>query len=388
MRQSGVGLGLAVVSAATFGSSGPFASALLRTGWSPGSAVLIRIGLAALALTVPALLALRGRWNLLRRDAVPTLAYGLAAVGVAQLCFFMALEHLSVAVALLLEYSGTLLVVLWMWLRHHERPRRLTVGGGALALVGLAFVLDLTGDQRVDLTGVLWGLGAAVGLAAYFLLSASERTEGQALPAIAMAWAGMVVAALSLAAAGVIGVLPLHATTNDVAFRSVQLNWIIPVIGLGLVAGATAYSTGILAARRLGARLASFVGLTEVLAAALFAWALLGQRPGLLQAVGGLLVLAGIALVRADDRVPESSSVELPVLEAEHATSDQPATDVGCNNAATSGQRRRRSARALGRRLHKSSRGHDPDHRARGHDADRPGRGAGVDPDAVPTACR
>ena len=75
----------------------------------------------------------------------------------------------------------------------------------------------------------------------------------------------------------------------------------MPVLGLALVAAAVAYPAGIAAARRLGARVASFVGLAEVLFAVLFAWLLLDQRPSLLQGVGGVVVLVGIALVRADE---------------------------------------------------------------------------------------
>ena len=51
----------------------------------------------------------------------------------------------------------------------------------------------------------------------------------------------------------------------------------MPVLGLALVAAAVAYVTGVLGARLLGAKIASFVGLTEVLFAVLFAWLLLGQ---------------------------------------------------------------------------------------------------------------
>jgi drug/metabolite transporter (DMT)-like permease len=78
----------------------------------------------------------------------------------------------------------------------------------------------------------------------------------------------------------------------------------VPILGLSLVAAVIAYTSGIGAARLLGARLASFVGLAEVLFAVIFAWLLLGQRPSVLQGLGGLVVLAGIALVRADDREP------------------------------------------------------------------------------------
>jgi len=186
-RGAGLGLGLAVLASATFGTSGSFASSLMASGWSPGAAVTVRIGLAALALTVPAVLSMRGRWGLLRANLPAIAAYGLVAVAGCQLFYFNAVEHLSVSVALLLEYSGTVLVVLWMWLVHGHTPRRRTVLGGALAIAGLVLVLDLTGTQRVDLVGVLWGFGAATGLAVFFVVSA--RTS-ESLPPVAMAWAG------------------------------------------------------------------------------------------------------------------------------------------------------------------------------------------------------
>ncbi len=312
MRASSVGLGLAVLSATTFGTSGSFAASLMAAGWSPGAAVTVRIAVAALILTGPALVQLRGRWALVRRNLPVILAYGLLAVAGAQLFFFNAVEHLSVGVALLLEYSGTLLVVAWAWLRHGQRPGRLTVLGAASAIAGLVLVLDLTGAQRVDGVGVLWGLGAATGLAFYFVLS-SRADDG--LPPIAMAWAGMTVAAGTLLVAGIVGVVPLRASTADADFNGHHTNWLVPVAGLSVVAAVIAYTAGIGAARRLGARLASFIGLAEVLAAVLFAWLLLGQRPSLLQGIGGVVVLAGIALVRGDDGEPLATSdpvVEFP----------------------------------------------------------------------------
>src|SRR5881398_2760374 len=161
------GLALALLSAATFGTSGAFASSLIATGWTPGAAVSVRVGIAAIVLTVPALIQLRGLRPPIGRSSRMVASYGLVAVGGAQLCYFNAVQHLSVAVALLLEYSGVLLVVGWMWLRHAHRPRRLTMGGTVVAIAGLGLVLDLLGNHHVDGIGVLWALGAAVGLATY-----------------------------------------------------------------------------------------------------------------------------------------------------------------------------------------------------------------------------
>jgi drug/metabolite transporter (DMT)-like permease len=310
---AGAGLSLAVLSAATFGTSGTFAASLIGAGWSPAAAVCARIAVAALVLTVPALLQLRGRWAALRRNAAGVAAYGLIAVAGCQLFYFNAVARMPVGVALLLEYLGAVLVVGWLWLRHGQRPRRLTVIGAATAITGLVLVLNLTGSARINLVGVAWGLLAAVGLAIYFLLSAglgSARTSAgragrgagaEALPPIVMAWAGMCVGAVTLGLIGWTGLLPMTATTQQVDFLGHRVSWLVPVLGLSLVAAVISYVAGIGAARQLGAKLASFIGMSEVLFAVLFAWLLLGQLPTALQFLGGAFILAGVTLVRLDE---------------------------------------------------------------------------------------
>ncbi len=297
--RGGAGLTLAVLSAATFGTSGTFGASLISAGWSPAAAVTARIAVAAAILTVPALLQLRGRWILLRRGAGPAAAYGLIAMAGCQLCYFSAIQRMPVGVALLLEYLGVVLVVGWLWLRHGQRPRRLTTIGGAAAIIGLILVLNLAGSAHISLAGVIWGLLAAVGLAAYFLLSAAEQAEP--LPPIVMAWAGLCTGAAALAALGWLGMLRISYRAGDVVFLGHQVSWIVPVLGLSLVAAVISYAAGIGAARRLGAKVASFIGLAEVLFAIGFAWLLLGQLPSPVQFLGGAFILAGVTLVRMDE---------------------------------------------------------------------------------------
>ncbi len=298
-----MGLALAVLSAATFGTAGTFASSLIDAGWSPAAAVIIRVAVAALVLTIPALLQLRGRWVLLRRGAARTVAFGLVAVAGAQLFYFNAIQRIPVGVALLLEYLGVVLVVGWLWLRHGQRPRRLTLIGAVTAIAGLAMVLDLAGPVRLDPVGVLWALLAAVGLATYFLLSASDE---EPLPPMVMAWAGMCVGTTVLAALGWIGVLSITVTAGPVDFLHHQVSWVVPVLGLSLLAAVVSYVAGIGATRRLGAKLASFIGMAEVLFAVLFAWLLLGQLPSAIQFLGGAFILVGVTLVRADELRPRA----------------------------------------------------------------------------------
>lgn len=297
-RAGPAGLLLALTSAAAFGSSGVFATGLIGSGWSPGAAVTARVGVGALVLTVPALLALRGRWSLLRSNLRLVLAVGLFAVAGCQLAYFLAVERVSVGVAVLLQYSGVVVVVLWTWLRHGQRPSAVTAAGVVGAVVGLLLVLDLLGGARVDPLGVTWGLLSAVGLAVYYLVSA--RSDG-ALPPLVTAWGGLAVGATVLGAAALVGLVPWRSGTADVELAGRTLSWVVPVLGLSLVAAALSYAAGIAAIRRLGSRLASFVGLTEVLFAVLLAALALGQVPGPAQLVGGLVVLAGIVAVRVGE---------------------------------------------------------------------------------------
>ena len=175
-RSAGVAIGL--LSAMCFGTSGTFGSALIGAGWSPAGAVLARVLVAALALTVPAVLALRGRWGVLRRSAWQVTVYGLVGVAACQICYFNAIARMPVGISIMLEYLGIVLIVGWLWVRHGQRPRPLTIGGGVAALGGLALMLNLTGSGGVSLIGVLFALAAAVSMAVYFFQSAATAGAG------------------------------------------------------------------------------------------------------------------------------------------------------------------------------------------------------------------
>lgn len=296
----GPGLAFALVSAASFGLAGALARGPLDTGWTPGATVLVRVGLAALVVLPLGLTALRGRWWLVRSNARLIVLYGLLAVAGAQFCYFSAVQYMQVAPALMIEYTAPAAIVAWLWLRHGQRPSPMTLVGALVAAVGLLLVLDVVSGAELSVPGVLWALGAMVGLAAYFLISADTDTG---LPPLALAAGGLVVGTVVLGVAGLVGLLPMSASTADPSYRGHEVAWWLPLLLLGLVTAGLAYTTGIEAGRRLGSRLASFVGLTEVLAAVVFAWLLLGELPRGVQLLGGALVLAGVVGVKlGEDR--------------------------------------------------------------------------------------
>jgi drug/metabolite transporter (DMT)-like permease len=139
-------------------------------------------------------------------------------------------------------------------------------------------------------------------MAVYFFQSAQPGADGEeALPPVVLTWGGMVTGAAAIAVVGATGLIPLRFAAGDVSLANTRLSWLVPVLGVGLVAAAVAYVTGIGAARRLGAKLGSFVAMAEVLFAAGFAWVLLHQVPTGMQFLGGALILAGVVAVRLDE---------------------------------------------------------------------------------------
>ncbi len=293
------GLLFALASATSFGMAGPLAKGLLDTGWSAGAVVLVRLGVGAAVVSPMGLVALRGRWGLLRRNAATIVLYGGLAVAGAQFCYFEAVSHMQVGPALMIEFTAPAAVVVWLWLRHAQRPSPVTLLGAGLAALGLALVLDLFSGADLNAAGVLWALGAMLGAASYFLISADR---GNGLPPAVLAAGGLVVATAGVALLGAVGLLGMHATRTPTTYAGHAVAWWLPLVVLGLVTSALSYLTGIAAGRRLGSRVASFVGLLEVVAAVGFAWLLLGELPTAVQLVGGLVIMAGVVGVRLGER--------------------------------------------------------------------------------------
>lgn len=289
---------LAIAAAATFGTSGPFIKPLLEAGWSPAAAVSLRAAGGGLILLIPALLALRGRFRMLLLRWRTIVAYGLIGVIGSQVFYFAAIERLPVGIALLIEYTAPVLLVILAWARTRVPPPALTIVGSVVSIVGLILVVNPSGSAGVDFLGVAFALGAAVCAAGYFLLSARPSNG---LPPVVLVCGGLVVGAIVLSLVGAAGLVPFafsFAPIDLFGFEGVW--WVVPMGVVVLVATALAYFLGLVAAERLGSRMASFVGLLEVLFGILVAWWLLGEVPTGLQALGGAVIITGIVFVRME----------------------------------------------------------------------------------------
>lgn len=303
-KRPAYGVLVALTSAICFGTSGPLAKALIDSGWSSASVTVVRLGLGSLLLAVPLILLRRPLFENLRRAPVLVVAYGILGVAVVQLSFFNAVRYLDVPIALLCEYSGIILVVVYDRLIRRRRQSLLTGLGCVVALGGL-FLVILGGEGIGDINpiGLLWAIGAAIGLAAYFILATDDFTKsGTSVDPLALAAGGLMVGTVVIAIAGAIGVLPMSAATDSAVLAHTEVPWWLVALAVAGISTSLAYVTGVQAVRLLGATPASFIALVEVVASALFSWWLLGQTMAFAQLIGAAVLLAGLVAVNAGGR--------------------------------------------------------------------------------------
>ena len=320
-----IGIALGLAAGLAFGAGGAIVKPLLESGWSPGAAVLYRVTVAAVLLAVPGLIALRFDLRPLWRAKWTVLVYAVIAVAGVQLAFYTAIARIPVSTALLIEYLAPVALVALAWGRTRRVPQFVVLAGSVVAITGLVLVVGPAGGA-LDPFGVVIAAVAMLGVAVYYVIG--ERDD-LGVPPIALAATGLAIGAVVLGIAALTGLVPFEAAFTDVGFLGGTAPWWVPVLMVGAFSTAFAYVAGIQAIRMLGTRLSSFLGLSEVVFAAIVAWVLLGEAIGFVQAAGGLLILIGIVLVRFERRTPAPDATRreidvVPVPQAAGAGSGRP----------------------------------------------------------------
>ncbi|MDQ1546353.1 MAG: hypothetical protein QOH69_1257 [Actinomycetota bacterium] len=292
-----VGLVIAVVAAASFGTSGAFLKPLLESGWSPAAAVTFRALIGAVVLLPFTIVALRGRWAALWHARWRVLLMALIGVAATQLVYITAISLVPVSTAILIEYMAPLLLVAFAWARSRRVPKAVVLVGSGVALVGLVLVVGPNGHGGINIAGLIFACLGAVGCAVYYVIAA-KPSEG--LPPVALAGSGLVLGGLALGVVGLTGLVPFRMHFGTVDIFGGGAPWWVPLVLVGVIGTGLAYAASITASEVLGSRLSSFMGLLEVVFAALYAWLLLGEDLTIPQLIGGILILGGIALVRAE----------------------------------------------------------------------------------------
>lgn len=245
-----------------------------------------------LAIAVPVLGLLR--WRLQPRSAAPTdrrapvHALGLMLLAGIAFALDLALWHrsihlTSVANATLMSNLSPVFIALTLHFGFGDRhPLRFWIGL-ALALIGAGvLVADSFRISHETAIGDLLAVGTAVFYAIYQLLVSRSRRRYSALDV--MFYASLAGAMLLLPMALLSGERLLPTGPRDLLLL-LALGLVVHIGGQGLIAWAQAHVT---------ASFASVTLLVQPVAAAVFAWVLLGEGFGLQQTLGGIVILAGI----------------------------------------------------------------------------------------------
>ena len=283
------------------GSAAAFATLAIwgRLGFEVGlrSATLLqwRFGVAALVLAAAG--RLRGRLGV-RTRVLLLAAGGLYTLQTA--LYFAALERITAGTTALLLYLAPSFVVLYSWLLG-RRPTGRQLLAVAVATAGLMVIVGLPGEADRNVAGLFLAAGAGAAYAAYLL--AGELLFSGVKP--------LTITAHNAAGATVGFVLVDLVTVGRLDLPSATAQW-------GVVAGVVAVPTlaaipmVFAAIARIGAARTAIVSTLEPVFTALFAWLVLAEALRPVQALGGLLVLAGAVLAQRGARLRVEAAGVVP----------------------------------------------------------------------------
>lgn len=225
-----------------------------------------------------------------RRDLLLLFGTGLLfAVDLALWHWSMLLT--TVANATILGNFAVVFVSLGAWWLLRERLTRLFFVGLGITLFGGTVLAGESARVSLDgLTGDLVALSAAVFYAGYLLCVAALRARYSVV--YIMGWSSVVSA---------IVLLPLAAFTGEVLIATTLIGW-LALVGISLGSQVAGQSLVSYALAHLPASFSAVGLLVQPVAAAAFAWVLLGEALTPWTIAGGMLVLVGVVVARRGSR--------------------------------------------------------------------------------------
>lgn len=299
-RRPALGYAMVLTAATLWALNGTVSKVIIQSGGvTPERLTQVR-ATGAFLLLVAALLVWRRSTLSVSRRELPFLAvFGVCGLALVAWFYFVAIDRLEIAVALLIQYVAPVLVALYARYVLHEPVRRRIWAALALAIVGLSLLLQLWNGIELDTIGLLASVGAAVTFALYILM-ADEGLKRRSTSSLLTY--GFLFAALFWAIVQPWTSFPWHLVDDSVSLlgrlESIELPvWLL--MGWMVVLG-TIVPFGLLVAalRHIRPTRAGILAMFEPVAATVIAYAWLGEKLDPVQLVGAAVVLCGIVLAQ------------------------------------------------------------------------------------------
>ncbi len=298
-ERPGLGYLMVATAATLFALNGSVSKVVLGSGLSSLQLAQIRATGAALGLLLFLLLFARASLRVDRRELAFLALFGVVGVASVQWLYFVAIDHLPIGVALLIEFTAPLFVALFVRFVYRERIRSRIWAALTLCIVGLSIVVELWSGVGFDTIGMAAAFCGALALTAYMLMAERERRHRDP---VSLSFYGFGFAALFWALVQPVWQFPWKVLGDRVSLQGNLSDYTAPVwllVAFVVVVG-TMITFSLLtgALRHIPATRASIVATLEPVVATVVAWLWLGESFGAAQLVGGAIVLSGIILAQ------------------------------------------------------------------------------------------
>ena len=229
------------------------------------------------------------------------LLFGVVGVALVQAFYFVAIERMYVGIALLIEFTAPIWILLFLRLVLKKQVPTGLWYAIALAFTGLLMITQIWSGLSVDQIGLVAAFLDALALAGYFLIG---DLLGKTKSSGAIATWGFGVASLLLFFALPIWNFPFETLTNQMSllgrFEGFSLPGWVLVLWIVIMGTIAPYLFVISGLKLLSASTASIFGMIEPVLAGIFAWWWLSESLTGVQLIGCLVVIVGISIA---DRV-------------------------------------------------------------------------------------
>jgi drug/metabolite transporter (DMT)-like permease len=298
-REPVVGYLMVLAAAALFAVNGTVSKVALESGITPLRLTEARCTGAFVCLAALVLATRPWAMRTSRRELLFLACYGVGGVAFVQVAYFFAIERLPIGISLLIQYLAPVLVALWARFVMHEHVRRRVWTALALALVGLAIMVDVSSGISLDGLGVAFSLVAAVAFALSLLLA--EHAVGRRDPLSLLAF-GFFFATVFWTLMQPWWSFPFESLVRTVSLLGNLEGASLPAWSLVLwvvVLGTTVpFLLMVGSLRHLPATRVGIIAMLEPVLGALVAYVWLDEELAAQQLTGGAVVLAAIFLAQ------------------------------------------------------------------------------------------